>query len=73
MSEPLQYASGYTLDLYCDNAGGFTHPWEHNFMATFVGETFAGCARDARRAGWKIHTAARTATCRKCLEAKNAR
>lgn len=68
-SNPLQYASGYTLDLYCDTANEEGHDYgstQGTAHAAFTGETFAECAREARRAGWVIHRKTRTATCPKC-------
>jgi hypothetical protein len=59
---PTQYASGYSLDLYCDRV----HDRGYS-AATFVGQTFADCAKQARFRGWKIHTATRTATCPSCV------
>jgi hypothetical protein len=61
---PTQYASGYALDLYCDHDNP-RHPWNW-FPHQFTGETFAHCAKVARRVGWIIHTKTRTATCPKC-------
>jgi len=64
--DPLCYAAGYSLDLYCDyenDAHGF-----NEFPHTFTGETFTGCVRDARLKGWKIHKESRTATCPKCMK-----
>ncbi len=63
-SEVTQFASGYTIDLYCDHHNGRhglqEFPWQ------FTGETFAECAKAAKRCGWKIHHKKRTATCPKC-------
>ena len=77
--EPSQYASGYTLDLYCDYFDGQNNPtsaspdgyhgW-NEFPHTFTGETFRECAADARKAGWKIHRQTRTATCPHCVRHK---
>jgi hypothetical protein len=63
-AEPTQYASGYSLDLYCDHSHGF-----NNRMATFVGETFTQCARQAGKVGWEIYHETRTATCPACVRA----
>lgn len=62
----IQYASGYTLDLYCDHSSP-RHGWGE-FPHQYTGETFGECARRARRVGWIIRTEARTATCPKCSE-----
>lgn len=70
-------ASGYSLDLYCDNAGdgkpggyGYGSPADGHafraFPAEFYGETWSECARNARAAGWKIDRRERTAICPKC-------
>lgn len=68
--EPMQYASCYSLDLYCDRLpddpmDDRIHGW-NEFPHQFTGETFAECARAARKRGWKIHRKTRTATCPKC-------
>lgn len=58
----LEYAGCYSLDLYCDSK-------EHGFslvMGDYTGETFGECARSARKDGWVIRTAMRTATCPRC-------
>jgi len=69
---PMHYASGYTLDLYCDHINP-RHPF-NAFPHTFVGETFAECARQARAKGWDVHHRDRTATCPICLsESRQAR
>lgn len=61
--DPIQYASGYSLDLYCDQD---KHPPAiGTYMETFTGETFGQCARDARRKGWVIHKD-QTSTCPFC-------
>lgn len=72
---PVQYASGYTLDLYCDHWSGPNsmtnemadgiHSWTE-FPHTFTGETWSECAKKARKRGWVIHNSNRTATCPKC-------
>lgn len=70
--EPMQYASGYSLNLYCDteNIDGFNkHGW-NEFPRTFTGETFNECAALARKEGWVIHRKTRTATCPKCAGRK---
>lgn len=77
--EPLQYASGYTLDLYCDHFDGPAspsvdspdgrHTW-NEFPHTFGGETFGECLRQAMDRGWIIRRATRTATCPKCKTAR---
>jgi len=61
---PTQYASGYSLDLYCDRRNE-RHPFRA-FPQQFTGETFAECAREARHRGWVIHRKLRTATCPTC-------
>lgn len=56
-----QWAGGYTLDLYCDR--------EHvgvDGYSQFYGNTFTACARKARKAGWRLYAATRTATCPEC-------
>jgi len=60
----IQYASGYQLDLYCDQNRA-SH--QHYHMETFTGETFAECAKVAKKLGWKIHRKTRTATCPTCM------
>ncbi len=60
----MQYASGYSLDLYCDAPGN--HDFNDVFPHQYVGETFAECVKQAKKYGWKIHYKTRTATCPKC-------
>lgn len=67
--EPIQYAQGYTLALYCDQNRGVLH--NNDAKREFAGETFSDCAREARKAGWKIHRRTRTATCPQCVKLKN--
>jgi len=59
---PMQYSSGYVLDLYCDACYGPSN----TDPAQFTGETFAECAREARRDGWSIFRKTRTARCPDC-------
>lgn len=74
MDNPTNYASGYTLDLYCDSeylAGDLNkHGW-NEFPHQFMNETFRKCAAEARRRGWVIHQSDRTATCPKCSGKKH--
>lgn len=63
--EPIQFASGYSLDLYCK----YINP-DHvaaEFPAKFFGETFKDCKLDAIRDGWAIEVGERLATCPKCV------
>ena len=60
--DPLHYAAGYSLDLYCDRA---VESWKHRHCSSFYGQTFGQCAKDARAEGWVIHKD-RTATCPVC-------
>lgn len=72
-----QYASGYSLDLYCDTYPASSehssttcdgvHAW-NEFPHQYAGETFMECANQARKDGWKIHKKTRTATCPKCAK-----
>lgn len=64
VAKPLQYASGYSLDLYCDHDNQ-RHRFDE-FPHQFTGETFKECATTAREKGWVIKTRGRTATCPKC-------
>jgi len=69
IKEPTNFASEYTLDLYCDHEND-AHGWRE-FPHSYTGETFAECARAARNGGWVIHRKLRTATCRKCAARVN--
>ncbi len=60
--EPMQYASGYQLDLYCDTCYGPANSSPH----VYTGETFTGCANKAKRDGWTIRPDKRTARCPRC-------
>lgn len=62
--DPTCYASGYSLDLYCDHVND-RHGFDE-FPHNFTGETFSECAKEARKRGWVFHTSKRTATCPKC-------
>lgn len=62
--EPIHYASGYTVDLYCDQD---LSTWLHWPSQTFCGESLRECLQQARRSGWKIHKD-RTATCGMCMK-----
>lgn len=68
LPDRTQYASGYTLDLYCDHVNDI-HAFD-GFPHQFTGETFAQCASQARRRGWKLHYKLRTATCPICSRVK---
>jgi hypothetical protein len=63
---PNQYASGYTLDLYCDRD---RNAWDHRWDQSFYDQTFRECAKEARRVGWTIHKDG-TATCPVCNKGK---
>lgn len=68
LANPLNYAGAYSLHLYCDHeneAHGFDE-----FPHEPEGNSFAECARRARRWGWILHTDTCTATCPKCSEKK---
>lgn len=68
--QPLQYADCYSLNLYCDHFASADGWHAHGSQpAQYTGNSFAECARQARRAGWVIHRATRTATCPKCSKA----
>lgn len=63
---PIQYASGYCLDLYCDRINP-KHPYG-SFPNQYTGETFGECAKAARKEGWVLHRKTRTATCPTCTK-----
>ena len=71
-SNALQYASGYSVHLYCDHWCGTVDEWHswNEFPHQFIGETWGDCAAQARKHGWLIHTKTRTATCPKCTAEK---
>lgn len=64
--DPVPYASGYSLHLYCDQvacpryASGRSNPGE------FGGRSLAEALRKAKKRGWRVH-GDRTATCPACL------
>lgn len=69
--DPLQYASGYSLDLYCDHEyteGECQRHAFNEFPHQYNGETFSQCAKAARSQGWKINVRDRTATCPACMK-----
>ncbi len=61
---PMHYASGYSLHLYCLRDENHD-PWDI-FPHEYFGETFADCAKEARKDGWIIRTNDRTAICPEC-------
>ena len=64
----MGYASGYTLDLYCDNGNQWpdgAHAFRE-FPHTFLGETWGGVAGEARAKGWLIRNRENYALCPKC-------
>lgn len=63
-------ASGYTLDLYCDNETA-DHPFGY-FPQTFFDENKSQCWKDAKKKGWKLDSKNRTAICPLCNK-KNAK
>lgn len=64
IKNPLNYAAGYTLHLYCDR--DIPYYWEHQSNEPFYAESFKACAKEARRKGWVIRLRDRTATCPVC-------
>lgn len=71
MGDVMHYASGYSLDLYCDCVWPkAAHERFQSFPSTYVGETFAECAREAKEDGWRIFRKTRTARCPKCVAAR---
>lgn len=58
-------ASGYSLDLYCDNDPAVTHRW-NEFPHQYSAEDRAECRRRAKQDGWRINWTKRTAICPKC-------
>lgn len=67
-------AACYTMDVYCDNSsvGRFighscaTGETCTSGVAQFAGETYADCAKQARKAGWFIGADKQTAYCPRC-------
>ena len=51
----------YAMDLYCDVPG-----CKHKMPWQYTGETWEHCARQARRAGWRINRRRHTAICPAC-------
>lgn len=66
-ADPMQYASGYQLDLYCDTCYGPCNATPD----VFTGESFADCARQAKGCGWVIRPKSRTARCPRCKKRKS--
>jgi hypothetical protein len=65
-------ASGYSVDLYCDVRSCGKHPsrsWTKTTEASYVGETWSECARQAKRDGWKLRRAPGYAICPGCAKA----
>jgi len=68
---PLQYAAGYTLDLYCKYKHDGSHPTApySTGFGQFHGQSKAGCLRRAKRAGWRVNNKSRLSTCPACVAA----
>lgn len=64
-ADPTPYASGYSVDLYCDED---LPEWLHPQSQSFAGESLRDCLAQARRRGWVIHKETRTATCPLCMQ-----
>ena len=58
-------ASGYTLDLYCDNEGEGIHAYGEG-KDQFFDEHGSECRKQARAKGWKIVWTKGIAICPKC-------
>lgn len=61
--KPIQYAACYAMDLYCQRTD------VHNvgsYMEQFTGETFAECAKAAKKRGWHINRKTRLGLCARC-------
>lgn len=54
---------GYTVDLYCDGDG--PHGYRED-TASFGGETYQDCAKQARAQGWRLSHDRTRALCPKC-------
>lgn len=61
-------ASGYTLDLYCDNEKKCRD--EHFYFGVpqgqFLGETWADTVKQAKAAGWYVSKKKRVCYCPEC-------
>lgn len=57
--------SGYSMDLYCDGPK-CTQPWDQS-KATFAGQSYAGCKRQAVKEGWHLNGSRTKAFCPRCL------
>lgn len=66
IKNPITFASGYSLDMYCkfDNDKHSFQEFPHQYL----GETFKECADEALREGWKINYKTRLAICPKCAK-----
>ena len=65
LPQPITYASGYSLDLYCKWLTA-DHKFDE-FPHQYTGEHGPEVFRRARQRGWIIHKD-RTATCPKCAK-----
>jgi hypothetical protein len=59
-------ANGYSVDLYCENMSDHNRRWREigEGKATYTGETWGECARQARRDGWQISRDRQRAYCK---------
>lgn len=64
VKDPIKYAGGYTLDLYCKYTVDYNHD-SKNHGVSFYGDSKQDAFRQARALGWVIHND-RTTTCPEC-------
>ena len=62
--------SGYSIDLYCDGPL-CERPWDCS-KETFAGESYASCARQAVKRGWRLKKDRSKAICPRCQKPKPA-
>lgn len=70
----MSFARGYTLDLYCDAINHdevmrVVNPRYVPGVVQFIGETWAGTSRDAKRRGWQIDKERGAVVCPHCTKA----
>lgn len=63
-------ASGYSIDLYCDNQESKEHRYDE-FPHQYYDEERSVCRTSAKQDGWKVNWIKGTAICPKCAKSRD--
>lgn len=66
-------ASGYTMNLYCEfqtdlSVHSYMDELTYKSIGEFVGETYAQCAKQAKKAGWFLTSDRQRCYCPSCAK-----